>query len=326
MICPECAAPPCYGPYPCDCTQFIKCDSGTPSVYFCPTGLEWNDAVKLCDWPSNANCEPVPDSTPSPTPSPTPATTPVPDSTPSPTPSPSPTPATTPAPAPTLQVLTISLANQIIGKDKVHYLHTHQNLNVELNKPKATSPIPTGKITFYQGSKVLGNQTLINGKAKWIISSIPKQFQGLNKIEIVYSGDKTYKTRTTIFPVFFFTIPRTGNYIINTNQSTIKGHNVTYFNSNPNVWKNKNKLAINRPFYGWAKSPKQYNCQTSFDVKISSSDRERYDFMGVIGVERIGTRGIRSSTKIANLVIVDTRDESKQGVGEVVASFCSAFV
>ncbi|KAJ6585823.1 hypothetical protein B0H19DRAFT_849130, partial [Mycena capillaripes] len=57
----------CMGPKDClyanpeSCTNFIQCTvnpdgTGTPIVMPCPSGLEWNDNEKICDWPSSKTC------------------------------------------------------------------------------------------------------------------------------------------------------------------------------------------------------------------------------------------------------------------------------
>ncbi|XP_059607433.1 peritrophin-1-like [Phlebotomus argentipes] len=39
-----------------DCTKFFKCLNGRPIPQNCPTGTHWNDNMKYCDYPSNAQC------------------------------------------------------------------------------------------------------------------------------------------------------------------------------------------------------------------------------------------------------------------------------
>ncbi|KAE8361343.1 hypothetical protein BDV27DRAFT_160806 [Aspergillus caelatus] len=58
----------CIGPKDClyanshNCDTFIQCivnadeTTGTPVVMPCPSGLQWNDKEKECDWPANAAC------------------------------------------------------------------------------------------------------------------------------------------------------------------------------------------------------------------------------------------------------------------------------
>ncbi|CAG2176456.1 unnamed protein product, partial [Oppiella nova] len=85
----------CLYPNPRDCSRFIQCnDAGLAYDMPCaPGGLHWNDAIKQCDWPENANCvvvtePPTPEpTTPKPTPEPT-------------TPEPTPEPTTTQRPTP----------------------------------------------------------------------------------------------------------------------------------------------------------------------------------------------------------------------------------
>jgi len=43
-------------PHPKDCSRFFSCSNGVPIEMHCPAGLEFNDALKVCDWPENANC------------------------------------------------------------------------------------------------------------------------------------------------------------------------------------------------------------------------------------------------------------------------------
>lgn len=57
----------CLGPkdclyaHPADKAAFIQCTvnadgvSGTPVAMPCPTGLNWNDRQRICDWPKNAD-------------------------------------------------------------------------------------------------------------------------------------------------------------------------------------------------------------------------------------------------------------------------------
>lgn len=49
-----------YGVYPdpsvTDCSRFIKCDSTGMSRVACPSGLKFNKAIKVCDWPYNFVC------------------------------------------------------------------------------------------------------------------------------------------------------------------------------------------------------------------------------------------------------------------------------
>lgn len=73
ITCPEedIVATQCAGPKDClyqnpnDCSSFIACEvnpdgkTGQPSVLPCPSGLEWNDNEKICDWPANSTCKNV---------------------------------------------------------------------------------------------------------------------------------------------------------------------------------------------------------------------------------------------------------------------------
>ncbi|CAO3608999.1 unnamed protein product [Cunninghamella echinulata] len=52
----------CTYPHPDRCDQFIVCEvnadgvTGRPIIRDCPSGLEWNDNKKVCDWPSESTC------------------------------------------------------------------------------------------------------------------------------------------------------------------------------------------------------------------------------------------------------------------------------
>ncbi|XP_021913984.1 sushi, von Willebrand factor type A, EGF and pentraxin domain-containing protein 1-like [Zootermopsis nevadensis] len=41
-----------------DCSKYFSCHSGTPIQLPCPPGLHFNDNLKVCDYPRNANCVP----------------------------------------------------------------------------------------------------------------------------------------------------------------------------------------------------------------------------------------------------------------------------
>ena len=70
FVCPveDIANTSCKGPKDClypnseNCNSFIQCTvnadnkTGTPVVMPCPSGLEWNDNKKVCDWPVNSTC------------------------------------------------------------------------------------------------------------------------------------------------------------------------------------------------------------------------------------------------------------------------------
>jgi hypothetical protein len=43
-------------PNPKDCSSFFICSNGVPIKLNCPAGLHFNDQLKVCDWPQNANC------------------------------------------------------------------------------------------------------------------------------------------------------------------------------------------------------------------------------------------------------------------------------
>lgn len=46
-----------YMPNPDDCSSYFRCVNDSPVQLPCPGGLHWNDEVKTCDWPANANCK-----------------------------------------------------------------------------------------------------------------------------------------------------------------------------------------------------------------------------------------------------------------------------
>ncbi|GFS17177.1 chondroitin proteoglycan 2 [Elysia marginata] len=53
---------------PSDCNKFYQCyHSGTTADKSCPSGLHFNPAIKVCDWPRNVKCSPVTTSTMAPT-------------------------------------------------------------------------------------------------------------------------------------------------------------------------------------------------------------------------------------------------------------------
>ena len=45
-------------PHPTDCSSFFSCSNGVPIEMHCPAGLYFNNELKVCDWPQNANCRP----------------------------------------------------------------------------------------------------------------------------------------------------------------------------------------------------------------------------------------------------------------------------
>ncbi|XP_071440536.1 chondroitin proteoglycan 2-like [Hetaerina americana] len=45
-------------PNPKDCSTFYKCDRGIPVLIQCPKGLNYNNELRVCDYPWNANCVP----------------------------------------------------------------------------------------------------------------------------------------------------------------------------------------------------------------------------------------------------------------------------
>jgi hypothetical protein len=44
-----------------DCRGYFECINGVPIEMWCPYGLHFNDMLKVCDWPVNANCFECPD-------------------------------------------------------------------------------------------------------------------------------------------------------------------------------------------------------------------------------------------------------------------------
>ncbi|XP_046393911.1 chondroitin proteoglycan-2-like [Ischnura elegans] len=61
-LCVDITCPPTNGvnatllPNPHDCSSYCVCDYGRPFVMPCPSGLEFNPSLKVCDWPKNAGC------------------------------------------------------------------------------------------------------------------------------------------------------------------------------------------------------------------------------------------------------------------------------
>ncbi|CAB3382259.1 Hypothetical predicted protein [Cloeon dipterum] len=63
--CPDCVMAKCTPnacnqgvqvPYPGDCTKFCKCELDGAKEFLCPGGLEFNEGLQVCDWPSTAAC------------------------------------------------------------------------------------------------------------------------------------------------------------------------------------------------------------------------------------------------------------------------------
>jgi Bacterial Ig-like domain (group 3) len=134
-----------------------------------------------------------PTTTPSPTPSPTPAPTPSPPPTPTPigpTPSPTPTPPPTapPAPAP-------SPGPPTAGVQHTKTVLTAQPRSANLGRPVTLTAtvkdlghsrdIPTGDVTFLEGSTILDTVALRHGKASFKTSSLPV---GRDPIQVDYGG------------------------------------------------------------------------------------------------------------------------------------------
>merc|ERR1712179_841014 len=60
MVCPQYTAldHPTFYPNPEDCGSYYKCNAGgAPVLMPCPPGLYWNTELRVCDWPSNVECE-----------------------------------------------------------------------------------------------------------------------------------------------------------------------------------------------------------------------------------------------------------------------------
>ncbi|XP_050423223.1 probable chitinase 10 [Adelges cooleyi] len=45
-----------FAPHPGDCNKFLQCLWGNFKVNSCPSGLYWNAALNVCDWPYNSGC------------------------------------------------------------------------------------------------------------------------------------------------------------------------------------------------------------------------------------------------------------------------------
>lgn len=43
--------------HPYDCSQYMICDNGMLADRPCGPSTEWNDRLKVCDWPRNAGCK-----------------------------------------------------------------------------------------------------------------------------------------------------------------------------------------------------------------------------------------------------------------------------
>ena len=57
----------CLYPNLDNCASFWQCSNGVPYLKVCPGGLEYNDFIKVCDWPSDQTCRPGLQPTPEPT-------------------------------------------------------------------------------------------------------------------------------------------------------------------------------------------------------------------------------------------------------------------
>jgi len=53
---PECKDGIQYYPHPIVCSQFYKCSNGIPYLFDCPSGLNFDSALNVCDWPENVIC------------------------------------------------------------------------------------------------------------------------------------------------------------------------------------------------------------------------------------------------------------------------------
>ena len=49
-----------FFPCPENCTKYYRLVHGRLLKLTCPSGLHWNDALDICDWPEEANCVEVP--------------------------------------------------------------------------------------------------------------------------------------------------------------------------------------------------------------------------------------------------------------------------
>lgn len=49
---------------PFNCSTFFACAQGTPVEMACPAGLEFNDELKVCDYPEKAGCVQLPPAEP----------------------------------------------------------------------------------------------------------------------------------------------------------------------------------------------------------------------------------------------------------------------
>ncbi|MEV4240506.1 carbohydrate-binding module family 14 protein [Nocardia sp. NPDC050408] len=50
----NCPEPDGLFPYPGDVTKYVECSNNVATVHTCPTGLNWNQNGKYCDWPADA--------------------------------------------------------------------------------------------------------------------------------------------------------------------------------------------------------------------------------------------------------------------------------
>ncbi|XP_011686353.1 PREDICTED: uncharacterized protein LOC105449057 [Wasmannia auropunctata] len=55
--CPINDSDPLLLPHPFLCDRFYQCNWGTPRLQACPTGLNFDPHLKVCDWPDNSNCQ-----------------------------------------------------------------------------------------------------------------------------------------------------------------------------------------------------------------------------------------------------------------------------
>ncbi|OQV13827.1 hypothetical protein BV898_11936 [Hypsibius exemplaris] len=60
----ECPDQYSYHPHPQNCTEYLICVFGKPYLRACAGGLNWNDMLKICDWPNaKTNCQQIDDNT-----------------------------------------------------------------------------------------------------------------------------------------------------------------------------------------------------------------------------------------------------------------------
>lgn len=83
---------------------------------------------------------------------------------------------------------------------------------------------PTGKVTFWNGAKLLGKTTLSGGAASFTTSKLPA---GLNSIAAVYGGDSNF-TGSTSAPVNQFVLAATTTALSSAPNPSTQGQPVTF--------------------------------------------------------------------------------------------------